>query len=71
MYVLGKLDYPVGRPDLVGSLWHCDKCESFVSIHRAEPIDCAMCPTCAGKALKFCATFDSLLGKHFIEEKSN
>jgi hypothetical protein len=71
MYIMGTLNYPVIYPEFSGTLWHCDNCDSFVSIHRAKPVKEPLCPTCAKGLLDFCGAFDSVLGKDFAIEKSN
>ena len=71
MYIVGTLDYSVARANIAGTLWRCEECDSFVSIHCTKPVNEPMCPTCAECLLDFCGTFDSILGKNFTVEKSN
>jgi uncharacterized paraquat-inducible protein A len=67
MYIMGTTDYPVMRPEVKGTLWHCEKCESLVSIHCAKVFQEAFCPTCGDVPLEFCGTFDSILGRRFAD----
>lgn len=52
---------------LYASLWHCEACNSFVSIHSARPVEQAMCPVCRNAPLEFCGRFESVLGLHFAD----
>jgi hypothetical protein len=67
MYIMGTTDYRTTRTDVKGTLWHCEKCDSFVSIHCASMLNEAFCPTCGDIPLEFCGTFDSILGKRFLD----
>lgn len=68
MYIMGTTDYPLTRPEeMKGSLWHCDECDSFVTIHRLGVVHQAMCPTCADVVLEYCGSFDSILGRGFVD----
>jgi len=67
MYIMGTIDYPVTKPGVKGTLWHCEKCESFISIHCTGVVNEAFCPTCGDVPLEFCGTFDSILGKQFVD----
>jgi uncharacterized paraquat-inducible protein A len=66
MYIMGTNDYPVTRPELKGTLWHCEKCDSFVSLHSARVVREALCPMCTVE-LELCGTFDSILGWKFAD----
>jgi ABC-type ATPase with predicted acetyltransferase domain len=47
--------------ELVSTLWQCQQCGSFVSIHSPIPVLNPECPACAMNLLNFCGTFDSIL----------
>jgi len=47
---------------LVSSLWKCEVCETFVSIHSTKMVLQAKCPTCDAGQLRFCGTFDHIMG---------
>ena len=49
------------------TLWHCDQCNSFVSIHSALKVDDAFCPACGETSMEFCGSFASVLGIQFAE----
>jgi uncharacterized paraquat-inducible protein A len=66
MNIVGTIDYPITR-EMKASLWHCENCDSFVSIHRASVVHQALCPTCAEVLLEFCGTFDSILGGGVVD----
>lgn len=67
MFILGTIDYPTQQQHLKGTLWHCAKCESFVSIHCLKIPYEAHCPVCSKSELEFCGSFDSLLGQQFAD----
>lgn len=52
-------------PDLRATLWRCGHCNSFISIHSAQPVEEALCPACGVALLDLCGTFDSILGLQF------
>jgi hypothetical protein len=47
---------------LASSLWRCEVCETFVSIHSAQIVVQASCPICCDSQLKFCGSFDQIMG---------
>ena len=49
------------------TLWRCDQCNSFVSIHSAQLVDEALCPACGDELLEFCGTVGSILGVQFAD----
>lgn len=49
------------------TLWRCNQCNSFVSIHSALKVDDAFCPACADASMEFCGTFASVLGIQFAD----
>jgi len=49
-------------PELCATLWQCNACHSFVCIHSEQIVATAVCPTCQGVPLKFCGTFERILG---------
>ena len=67
MFNLGTNDYPVQQERLRGTLWHCAKCDSLVSIHSSAIPDEPLCPTCFDSVLEFCGNFDSILGQRFSD----
>jgi hypothetical protein len=51
---------------LHASLWRCETCNSFVSIHSAKMIEQAFCPVCKDSPLELCCgSFQSILGLPF------
>jgi hypothetical protein len=64
MFITGSTNRPTTIPQLKGTLWHCEKCGSFVSIHSARIVQELRCPLCLSD-LEFCAAFDSGLGQPF------
>jgi uncharacterized paraquat-inducible protein A len=49
------------------TLWRCGQCNSFISIHSAQFVDQALCPTCGNVPLEFCGSFGSILGIQFAD----
>ena len=54
-------------PHLHGTLWRCDHCNLFVSIHSAEIVQQAFCPACGAVPLEFCGTVTNMLGLQFAD----
>lgn len=71
MHIIETYDPPVSGPDKSGTIWRCDWCDSFVSIHCAKPVKCAICPTCAERLLEFYGTFEGIIARHLTDDKSN
>ncbi len=46
---------------LTSSLWKCDVCETFVSIHSTKLVIQAHCPTCSAGQLRFCGSFEQIM----------
>jgi len=67
MYNLVTRESPTNRPQLNGTLWHCARCNSFVTVHSVKRVDEALCPVCADAELEFCGNFDSILGGRFAD----
>lgn len=67
MFILGTRDYPTNRTEITGTLWHCQRCDAFVSIHSARVVHETLCPMCIDTELDFCGTFESLLGRQFTD----
>jgi hypothetical protein len=71
MFIVGNSEYPRSRPEMTSTLWHCQRCDSFVSIHSAKVIHETFCPMCFDTELEFCGTFESLLeslvGRRFTD----
>src|SRR5262249_41512398 len=49
-------------PELAATLWRCDVCHCFVCIHSEKIVAAAVCPSCPDVQLRFCGTFESILG---------
>lgn len=64
MFITGGTSFPTPKPAMKGTLWHCEKCGSFVSIHSARALEELACPVCLNE-LEFCTAFDSGLGQVF------
>ena len=52
---------------LHGTLWHCDRCNSFISIHSMHIVDEAFCAVCVDVPLDLCGNFNSILGLQFAD----
>jgi rubrerythrin len=49
------------------TLWRCNQCNSFVSIHSPLKVDDACCPACGDTSMEFCGAFASVLGIQFAD----
>jgi uncharacterized paraquat-inducible protein A len=54
-------------PQLGTTLWHCDRCNAFISIHSAKLLDQAFCPACGEVLLDFCGRLSSMPGIQFAD----
>jgi uncharacterized paraquat-inducible protein A len=52
-------------PQLATTLWHCDRCNAFISIRSAQVLDEAFCPACGDVALQFCGSISGVPGIQF------
>lgn len=52
---------------LHASLWRCEICNSYISIHSANRIERACCPVCKDALLECCGSFQSILGLQFAD----
>jgi hypothetical protein len=59
-------DHSVVHP-LHASLWRCERCNSFVSIHSPQIVEQAVCPACREWSLELCGSFQSILGVQFAD----
>jgi len=67
MFIFATRDYPANRLEMTGTLWHCQSCDAFVSIHSAKVVCVTLCPMCPGAELEFCGTFESVLGTQLTD----
>jgi hypothetical protein len=58
MFITGSFSHTVPTPTMRGTLWHCEQCGSFISIHSARVVEDLSCPVCLSE-LEFCNSFDS------------
>lgn len=54
-------------PHFQDTLWHCDRCGSYVSIHSAQIVTDALCPLCGDVLLELCGTFNNILVLPFAD----
>jgi hypothetical protein len=54
-------------PPLRATLWRCDRCDAYISIHSRHMVDEVSCPVCGDLPLEFCGAFDSILGLQFAD----
>ena len=52
-------------PQVCNTLWHCSRCDAFVSIHSVRPPDGIHCPACGEVLLDFCGRLSSIPGIQF------
>ena len=53
--------------EFTSSLWRCESCDTFVSIHSPKVVSKATCPTCTTGILKYCGNFDQILGSGWAD----
>ncbi len=58
MFITGSSSHTVHTPAMTGTLWHCGKCGSFISLHTERIVEDLSCPMCLNE-LEFCNSFDS------------
>ena len=42
------------------TLWHCSRCDAFLSIRSTQLGDAALCPVCGEVALEFCGKLSNI-----------
>ena len=47
-------------PQFGTTLWHCSRCDAFISIHSDQLPDEPFCPACCEAGLDFCGKFSSM-----------
>jgi len=52
-------------PQVCTTLWHCSRCDAFVSIHAVRLPDGIHCPACGEVLLDFCGRLSSIPGIQF------
>lgn len=51
------------RPhEITNSLWTCDQCRTFVTIHSSAAVGEVRCPVCSISWMTPCGTFEDVLG---------
>jgi hypothetical protein len=67
MLNVGITDERGAVPQLHATLWRCDRCNSFISIHSTHIVDEAFCPVCGDVPLELCGPFNSIPGLQFAD----
>jgi hypothetical protein len=65
MFTTGGTDFPAPRLQSKATLWHCEECGAFISIHSASAVREPHCPVCISELLEFCVAFDSGFGQSY------
>ena len=52
-------------PRLSTTLWHCGRCDAFISIKSAQVLNEAFCPACGDVLLEFCGSLSGIPGVEF------
>jgi uncharacterized paraquat-inducible protein A len=47
-------------PQIGTTLWHCNRCDAFISIRSAEITNEAYCPVCCEVVLEFCGRLSNM-----------
>jgi hypothetical protein len=65
MFITGD-NPPFAKPPLQGTLWHCEKCYSLISIYSTNIGQQLVCPVCLSE-LEFCVAFDGAFGQAYSD----
>jgi len=65
MFVSIGVKCPTTSPNMKGTLWLCETCGSFLSIHSSRVVHELACPLCGEEMLESFVAFDSGLGPVF------
>lgn len=65
MFVSGGIKCPTTSPNLRGTLWICETCGSFISLHSSRVVHELDCPLCGAEMLESFVAFDCDLGQVF------
>jgi len=49
-----------GPPKFGMTLWHCGRCDAFISIRSAQLLEGVFCPVCGEVVLEFCGRLSSM-----------
>jgi rubrerythrin len=65
-----KLTFEVSKgrdtvPPSQATLWQCEVCDTFISIHSAECVTEPLCPICGDVRVQFCGELQDLFGPQF------
>ena len=52
-------------PQLGTTMWHCDRCDAFISIRSVQLPDEIFCPACGQARLDFCGRLSSMAWVQF------
>jgi len=52
---------PVKPPELRSTLWSCDRCASFITVHSAAELIDVWCPVCDSQKMTPCGSFADVL----------
>jgi len=47
-------------PQLRTTLWHCGRCDAFISIRSTQLMEEAPCPVCGEVVLEFCGRLSNI-----------
>lgn len=48
--------------ELEATLWHCERCSSFIAIHSRQSVVLPTCPICVDSVIEFYGTLPRILG---------
>lgn len=60
MLTLDITNHYTAMPHFGTTLWHCSRCDAFISIRSAQLRDAAMCPVCGVVVLDFCGRLTNM-----------
>jgi hypothetical protein len=62
-----NLRFSVVRPQMYGTFWHCENCNSFITIHSEKILDQALCPNCTDVLLELVESATTPWGQPFAD----
>ncbi len=60
MLTLDVTNHHTAMPEFGTTLWHCSRCDAFISIRSVQITGEAMCPVCGVVVLEFCGKLNNM-----------
>jgi Zn-finger nucleic acid-binding protein len=59
------------RLELTPTLWHCPRCDAFITVYSDKIIEIAICPICCDVGLISRGNFETILGMALQDRPSD